>query len=38
MLHCAEIGQKRIFITADFKLEAAKMFLRNLCSQDQKFK
>ena len=31
MLHWAEMGLKKIFITADFKLESAKMFLRKFC-------
>ena len=28
MLHWAEMGEKRVFITADCKLESAKMFLK----------
>ena len=31
MLCLAEMDQKRVFITADFKVESAKMTLRNFC-------
>ena len=31
MLHWAEMGEQRVFITADFKLESAKMFLKKFC-------
>ena len=30
-LHRVEMAQERVFITADFKLEPAQMFLRNFC-------
>ena len=31
MLHWTEMGEKRVFITADFKLESAKIFLKKFC-------
>ena len=31
LLHLAEMGEKKKFITADFKLESAKMFLKECC-------
>ena len=38
MLCLAEMDQKRVFITADFKVESAKIILWNFCQQDPKFK
>ena len=31
ILHWAGMGQKRVFIIADFKLESIKMFLKTFC-------
>ena len=31
MLHWAEVGEKRVLITGDFKLDFAKIFLKKFC-------